>query len=76
MKEFTWTGKKEGVVVRGSLESESLDDAIAILKGRGIEVEELVEFVPQVPASGMSERTGLPLFVAVGSNQLVSGTCC
>ena len=43
MKEFTWTGKKEGIVVRGSLESESLDDAIAILKGRGIEVEELVE---------------------------------
>ena len=43
MKEFTWTRKKEGIVVRGSLESESLDDAITILKGRGIEVEELVE---------------------------------
>ena len=76
MKEFTWTGKKEGVVVRGSLESESLDDAIAILKGRGIEVEELVEFVPQVPTSDMPERTCLPLFVTVVSNQLVLGTCC
>ncbi|MDP6552330.1 MAG: DUF4190 domain-containing protein [Arenicellales bacterium] len=43
MKEFTWTGRKEGIVVRGELESESLDDAISILKGRGIEVEELVE---------------------------------
>lgn len=43
MKEFKWTGKKEGIVVRGSLESESLDDVLAILKGREIEVEELVE---------------------------------
>ena len=43
MKEFTWTGRKEGIVVRGELESESLDDAISILKGRGIEVGELVE---------------------------------
>ncbi|MDP6398318.1 MAG: RDD family protein [Arenicellales bacterium] len=52
MKEFRWTGKKEGIVVRGSLESESLDDALAILKGREIEVEELVENdQPPAPAT-------------------------
>ena len=43
MKSFTWTGRKDSVVVRGSLDAESLDDAIAVLKNRGIDVEELVE---------------------------------
>ncbi|MDP6550640.1 MAG: hypothetical protein QGH58_06560 [Arenicellales bacterium] len=56
MKEFTWTGKKEGIVVRGSLESESLDDAIAILKGREIEVDELVE-TDQRPGSSTQSET-------------------
>jgi len=43
MKSFTWTGRKDSVVVRGSLDADSLDDAIAVLKNRGIDVEELVE---------------------------------
>ena len=55
MKEFRWTGKKEGIVVRGSLESESLDDALAILKGREIEVEELVEN-DQPPARQLNQN--------------------
>ena len=43
MNSFTWTGRKDSVVVRGSLDAESLDDAIAALKNRGIDVEEIVE---------------------------------
>ena len=43
MNSFTWTGRKDSVVVRGSLDAESLDAAIAVLKYRGIDVEELVE---------------------------------
>ena len=43
MTSFTWTGRKDSVVVRGSLDADSLDDAIAVLKNRGIDVEELVE---------------------------------
>lgn len=43
MKSFTWTGRKDSVVVRGSLDADSLEDAIAVLKNRGIDVEELVE---------------------------------
>jgi len=36
MKSFTWTGRKDSVVVRGSLDADSLEDAIAVLKNRGI----------------------------------------
>ena len=54
MKEFTWIGKKEGIVVRGSLESESFDDALAILKGREIEIEELVENDQPLPPAAQS----------------------
>ena len=36
MKSITWTGRKDTVVVRGSLDADSLEDAIAVLKNRGI----------------------------------------
>ena len=43
MKKFTYTGKKQGVIVRGQIEAQTISDAISLLKNREIEVEELVE---------------------------------
>ena len=43
MTDFSWTGKKDSVTVRGALRADSIEDAIAVLKNRGIDVKELVE---------------------------------
>ena len=43
MINFSWTGKKDSVTVRGALRADSIEDAIAVLKNRGIDVEELRE---------------------------------
>ena len=54
MKSFTYTGKKQGVIVRGTLDAETIDEAIANLRNREIEVQELVE---QSMQSGASDRS-------------------
>ena len=58
MKKFTYTGKKQGVIVRGEIEAETISDAISLLKNRGIEVEELVEESASPGASAASTAGG------------------